>query len=237
MVVTQPVGSFALVLHSHLPWLPHHGAWPVGEEWLHQAWGTSYTRLFDLFEQLAARGRTDVATIGITPVLAAQLDDPYCVAQQHTWLADWQLRAWGQWATTGEPLAADEYRQAGQAISIDPALVAGRSAPAIDADLTVDEALSRALADTPLDVVRTANGTLSLRDRPALRGSTSAADTAGASGARPTTVLPAVTVDSRRYNPVDLPDAYAGGQVARGGSLGLLGNVDALDAPVSIMLL
>ena len=27
-------GSFALVLHSHLPWLAHHGAWPVGEEWL-----------------------------------------------------------------------------------------------------------------------------------------------------------------------------------------------------------
>ena len=30
-------GTFCLVLHSHLPWLAHHGTWPVGEEWLYQA--------------------------------------------------------------------------------------------------------------------------------------------------------------------------------------------------------
>ena len=34
----EPVGTFCLVLHSHLPWLAHHGAWPVGEEWLYQSW-------------------------------------------------------------------------------------------------------------------------------------------------------------------------------------------------------
>jgi len=33
-----PVGTFCLVLHSHLPWLARHGTWPVGEEWLYQAW-------------------------------------------------------------------------------------------------------------------------------------------------------------------------------------------------------
>ena len=32
-----------------------------------------------------------------------------------------------------------------------------------------------------------------------------------------------------------LPSAYAGGQVARGGRLGLLGNVDILDTPFNSM--
>ena len=36
--MTAPVGTFCLVLHSHLPWLAHHGRWPVGEEWLYQSW-------------------------------------------------------------------------------------------------------------------------------------------------------------------------------------------------------
>ena len=30
------------MLHTHLPWVAHAGAWPVGEEWLHQAWSASY---------------------------------------------------------------------------------------------------------------------------------------------------------------------------------------------------
>lgn len=106
------VGSFALVLHSHLPWVAHHGAWPVGEEWLHQAWAASYNPLFDLFGRLAERGRQGLVSLGVTPVLAAQLDDPYCLANHHIWLADWQTRAWGQAASTGNPLALVEYAQA-----------------------------------------------------------------------------------------------------------------------------
>ena len=35
-------GAFCIVLHSHLPWLPGHGVWPLGEEWLFQAWAESY---------------------------------------------------------------------------------------------------------------------------------------------------------------------------------------------------
>ena len=114
--MTSPIGSFALVLHTHLPWLPHHGAWPVGEEWLHQAWGTCYDPVFNLLRRLAERDRTDLVTLGLTPVLAAQLDDPYCLANQHTWLADWQTRATGQAATTGHPLAQLEFEQATAAL-------------------------------------------------------------------------------------------------------------------------
>ncbi|MXP20889.1 DUF1957 domain-containing protein [Gordonia sp. HNM0687] len=90
----QPVpGQFTLVLHSHLPWLANHGRWPVGEEWLYQAWAASYLPVFAMLRRLADAGMRDQLSLGITPVLAAQLDDPHCTASMHEWLADWQLRA------------------------------------------------------------------------------------------------------------------------------------------------
>src|SRR5690606_401181 len=47
-------------------------------------------------------------------------------------------------------------------------------------------------------------------------------------------VLPEVTVSTpARTTPQGLEEAYAGGQVARGGSLGLLGTDDAMDVPFS----
>ena len=90
---TQPEGTFCLVLHTHLPWVAHHGAWPVGEEWLHQAFTGSWRRVFALLDRLAAEGARDLLTLGVTPVLAAMLDDPYCLRELHTWLGGWQLRA------------------------------------------------------------------------------------------------------------------------------------------------
>ncbi len=89
------VGTCCVVLHTHLPWLAHAGAWPVGEEWLHQAWATSYDPVTELLERLAAEGRTDVLTLGVTPVVAAMLDDPYLLREHHTWLGTWQVRAAG----------------------------------------------------------------------------------------------------------------------------------------------
>ena len=53
-----PRGAFALVLHSHLPWLAHHGRWPVGEEWLYQVWAASYLPLLDVLDELAAEIRS-----------------------------------------------------------------------------------------------------------------------------------------------------------------------------------
>ena len=102
----EPVGTFCLVLHTHLPWLAHHGAWPVGEEWLHQAWATSYLPVLDVLERLAAEGRRDLVTLGLTPVLAAQLDDPYVRREFHTWLGFWQVRAEGL-ATHRDPAMRD----------------------------------------------------------------------------------------------------------------------------------
>jgi 1,4-alpha-glucan branching enzyme len=89
----QPIGTFCLVLHTHLPWLPHAGTWPVGEEWLYQAFTGSWRRVVRLVEELAAEGRRDVLTLGVTPVVAAMLDDPYCLRELHTWAGNWRLRA------------------------------------------------------------------------------------------------------------------------------------------------
>jgi len=91
----QPVGTCCVVLHSHLPWLAHAGAWPVGEEWLHQAWAGAYLPVVDVLTRLAAEGRRELVTLGVTPVLAAQLDDPYCLREFHTWLGMWRARAEG----------------------------------------------------------------------------------------------------------------------------------------------
>jgi 1,4-alpha-glucan branching enzyme len=86
-------GAFCLVLHSHLPWLPGHGVWPLGEEWLHQAWAESYVPLVAELDSLAAEGHRDVLTLGVTPVLAAQLDHPRMLADVATWAGLWEMRA------------------------------------------------------------------------------------------------------------------------------------------------
>jgi len=93
--VRRSVGKFALVLHTHLPWVAHHGTWPVGEEWLHQAWATSYQPLFAMARRWAGADRRDVLTLGVTPILAAQWDDPDVLRAHHTWLAHWLTRASG----------------------------------------------------------------------------------------------------------------------------------------------
>lgn len=84
---------FTLVLHTHLPWLAHHGRWPVGEEWLYQSWAASYLPLLRVFQTLADEGRAHLLTLGMTPVVTAQLDDPYCLTGMHHWLGNWELRA------------------------------------------------------------------------------------------------------------------------------------------------
>ena len=98
----DPVGTFCLVLHTHLPWLLHHGSWPVGEEWLYQAWAHSYLPLMDLVRRFADEGKRDVLTLGVTPVLAAQLDDPHSLRGLHHWLGNWRLRGLGAAAPHGQ---------------------------------------------------------------------------------------------------------------------------------------
>ena len=59
------VGSLALVLHSHMPYVEGFGTYPFGEEWLFDAVIRSYAPLTEVAERV---------TFTVTPVLADQLE-------------------------------------------------------------------------------------------------------------------------------------------------------------------
>lgn len=67
---------FALVLHSHIPYVLSHGRWPHGEDWLYEAAAECYLPLLDVFDRLASEGLAASVTISLTPVLADQLKSP-----------------------------------------------------------------------------------------------------------------------------------------------------------------
>jgi 1,4-alpha-glucan branching enzyme len=62
-----PVGSLAIVLHSHMPYVEGFGTYPFGEEWLFDAVCRSYLPVLEVAERL---------TVTVTPVLADQLEAP-----------------------------------------------------------------------------------------------------------------------------------------------------------------
>ena len=68
--------AYALVLHSHLPYVRGAGRWPHGEEWVHEAILGTYLPLLVLLHDLRAEGVRYRITIGLTPTLLEQLADP-----------------------------------------------------------------------------------------------------------------------------------------------------------------
>jgi 1,4-alpha-glucan branching enzyme len=71
----MPNKFFALVLHSHIPYVLAHGSWPHGMDWLYEAAAESYLPLLDVFRRLRDEGVPPRVSIGFTPVLADQLKD------------------------------------------------------------------------------------------------------------------------------------------------------------------
>ncbi len=117
------------------------------------------------------------------------------------------------------PLAGALSRFAEQAnilLSVPADMTAGKTSPGVRGAHSVDGAFRVLLANTGLEAVRRPEGGYALRPAPA----SSAA-----------TTLPAVVVSGA--NASALPEAYAGGEVARGARIGLLGNRDFLDTPFS----
>src|SRR5262249_54821274 len=72
--MAEPYGAFALVLHSHLPYVLSHNR--LEEEWLLEAVVESYLPLLQVFERLVLQGISPQVTMGLTPVLLEQLADP-----------------------------------------------------------------------------------------------------------------------------------------------------------------
>ncbi|MBF6619729.1 MAG: hypothetical protein ITG02_05800, partial [Patulibacter sp.] len=63
-------GRLAIVLHSHLPYVEGFGTWPFGEEWLWEAFATSYAPLVALLDRHPTAA---AVTLSATPVLIDQL--------------------------------------------------------------------------------------------------------------------------------------------------------------------
>lgn len=66
-------GRLAIVLHSHLPYVEGFGTWPFGEEWLWEAYATSYVPLVALLDRHPSGA---AITLSATPVLLDQLQAP-----------------------------------------------------------------------------------------------------------------------------------------------------------------
>ncbi|CAN7383145.1 TonB-dependent receptor [Pseudorhodoferax sp. LjRoot39] len=120
-------------------------------------------------------------------------------------------------AIPSQPLAQalnELARQTNLQMSFPAALVAGKTAPAVSGQLTPRAALDRLLAGSGLVGV-VEQGTAIVR-----------AATTG-------TALPTVEVKAAA-DAAAPPPIYAGGQTARGGRAGLLGNRDTMDTPFSV---
>lgn len=104
-------------------------------------------------------------------------------------------------------------KTSGETISYDNALVTGKSSAGARGALSASSALEQILQGTGLQAERTARGTV-------IRAAVN--PTLGA-------VVVQGTVDTS-----SLPEEFAGGQVARGANIGVLGNRDMFDTPLSI---
>ena len=123
-------------------------------------------------------------------------------------------------------------RQGGKILTADPALLRGKTAPAVRGSFAVEDAVQRALAGSGLALVRLGNDTLTVRPAAPTPTAAPAAAPVAASGTAERS-LAAVTVEGSR-DPNQLYQPFAGGQVAKGARLGALGNTALLDAPFAI---
>ncbi len=69
-------GNYVLILHTHLPWVLHHGVAPHGVDWLNEAVAECYIPLLNVFNDLNGKGIKPNVTLDISPVLCEQLEHP-----------------------------------------------------------------------------------------------------------------------------------------------------------------
>ncbi|WP_280191540.1 TonB-dependent receptor [Delftia sp. PS-11] len=119
--------------------------------------------------------------------------------------------------------------ESGVLLSGSTELARGKSSPGVTGRFAPGGALAALLADTGLEAVADARGRYTLRTAPAANAplATVSAPTAGVA------VLAEVEVTTQAQRADGLPAAYADGQFARGGRLGLLGNKDFMETPFS----
>jgi iron complex outermembrane receptor protein len=153
-----------------------------------------------------AAGRIALCAIVAAPALAA----PLAVQAQAA-----ESRSYDIPAGTLEDALSRFGREAGIMLSFRPDIAAGRHSDGLRGSHTVQSGLAALLAGTGIEAVRQSNGSYVL-NRPA-------------DADRHAVQLPTVTVQAAAGD--GLPVPYAGGQIASGGSLGILGTSDVMDVP------
>jgi 1,4-alpha-glucan branching enzyme len=86
-------GIFALMLHCHIPYCRKSGVWPAGEEWLFEAMNETYIPLLRVLRGFQMDGLRPGIMIGVVPILAEQLADPYMKQRFVEYLEDKIRRA------------------------------------------------------------------------------------------------------------------------------------------------
>jgi 1,4-alpha-glucan branching enzyme len=86
-------GLFALMLHCHIPYCRKSGVWPAGEEWLFEAMNETYIPLLRVLRGFQRDGLRPGIMIGVVPILAEQLADPYMNQRFSEYLEDKIRRA------------------------------------------------------------------------------------------------------------------------------------------------
>ncbi|HEY3874645.1 MAG TPA: 1,4-alpha-glucan branching protein domain-containing protein, partial [Candidatus Kapabacteria bacterium] len=69
-------GSFTFILHTHLPYVLHHGKWPHGSDWLSEAVAECYLPILDTLERLSDEGIEPRISMDFSPINLEQLADP-----------------------------------------------------------------------------------------------------------------------------------------------------------------
>ncbi|MBO9356061.1 TonB-dependent siderophore receptor [Bordetella petrii] len=171
---------------------------------------TSFTPLNTAFRALLILA----CSAGLAHAQQANLLDPAGNQQAH---ATYEIPA----GNLDEALASFAAK-AGVSITVAPALVQGRTSRGLKGSYTVREGFSRLLAGSGLEAVAGTGNVYVLRALPP--------DAQG----NGTTMLEAITITGGSA-PQGLPEPLPGGQTARGGRAGLLGDQDAMDLPFSLV--
>ncbi|MPZ30467.1 MAG: TonB-dependent siderophore receptor [Rhodospirillales bacterium] len=115
-------------------------------------------------------------------------------------------------------------RQSGVQIAVDTAAVAGKTSGAVSGTMTVEQALRQLLAGSGLTYQFTSANAVTVAG---------AAPGPGSSAVQLDPVRVQASAPPPQAEIGNLPPPFAGGQVARGGKVGLLGNRDFMDTPFS----
>src|SRR5437764_1184077 len=70
------LGSFTFILHTHLPYVLHHGKWPHGSDWLSEAVAECYIPILEMLNALDADGLAPRISMDFSPINLKQLADP-----------------------------------------------------------------------------------------------------------------------------------------------------------------